>query len=64
MLSSLTLNAVRLVSPKTPGALRGKNEQKYEFPTEVEAGSTAGASELFLPAAELISLLISSISLC
>lgn len=53
-------NAVSLISPKTPGALRGKMS-RTEYPTDVEAVS---AGELILPAAELIPLLVSSLSLC
>lgn len=48
-LSFLIPNAASLISPKTSAGFEGKNVQKYEYPTEVEAGSTVSASELFLP---------------
>lgn len=47
------------------GALRrGKKVQKCKYCTEVEAGSAANGSELFLPAAELVSALVCSLLLC
>lgn len=45
-------------------SFEGKNDQKNEYPTEVEAGSTASAMSSSFPVADLRYLLVSSLSLC
>lgn len=61
MLSFLIPNAASLISPKTSATLEEKMTKNVSTPLKWKLAST---SELFLPAAELRYLLVSSLSLC